>query len=423
MIYSINERPPFGKLILFSIQLMLSVFTATALIAQVCGVNMSGALVGAGLSTIIYAIATKFKSPMYLSNSGAFVAPVIVALAAGGYKAVALGGLVSCIVYIIFGLIFTMVNVDMLYKFMPKVLIGSITVVIGVNLMSFISGYIGNTGNIGLIIAMVTVLAIALSSHYLKGTLSMFPFLIGTLVGYIVSIPFGLVDFSVFNGIGFIKMPTLAFTQWENIDFSIISIIVIYVAFTISAMCECLSDHAALGNIIGVDLYKEPGINRIFVGEGLSNLTTSLFGGLGACSYGEGVACVGFSKCASVYTTIGAAIIMILLGFIEPVQAFIASIPSCVIGGGTACVLYGFISASGIKLLKDVDLNNQKNLIICSVVMSIGISGVVLGGDTFSLSGTALALIVGVVLNLILKDKKEDLDNPIEGQISMFDKE
>ena len=96
---------------------------------------------------------------------------------------------------------------------------------------------------------------------------------------------------------------------------------------------------------------------------------------------------------------------MVLLGFLAPVQAFIASIPSCVIGGGTACVLYGFISSSGIKLLKDVDLNSQKNLIICSVVLSLGISGVLLGGDTFSISGTALALVAGVILNLILKEK------------------
>ena len=137
----------------------------------------------------------------------------------------------------------------------------------------------------------------------------------------------------------------------------------------------------------------------------MANIATSCLGGLGACSYGEGVAAVGFSKCASVWTTITAALMMVLLGFLEPVQAFIASIPSCVIGGGTACVLYGFISSSGIKMLKQVDFNSQKNLIICSVVLSLGISGVVLGGETFSLSGTALALLAGVVLNLILKEE------------------
>lgn len=407
MIYQVNERPPFGKLLLFSLQILLSVFTATALIAQICGVNLSGAFIGAGMATIVYTLCTHFKSPMFISNSGAFVAPVLAALAAGGYTAVAIGGLVAAVVYCIFGVIFSRISIDNLYKFMPKVLIGSVTVVIGINLMGFIPGYIGETGNLGVIIALITVLAIGISSHYLKGALSMFPFLIGTLIGYVVSIPFGLVDFSKFDNIGFFTIPTLAFTQWSAIEWSkVIPIIVVYIAFTISAICECLSDHAALGNIIGRDLYKEPGLGRIFIGEGVANIATSCLGGLGACSYGEGVATVGFSKCASIWSTTIAAIMMVLLGFLAPVQAFIASIPSCVIGGGTACVLYGFISSSGIKLLKDVDLNSQKNLIICSVVLSLGISGIVLGGDTFSLSGTALALVAGVILNLILKEKK-----------------
>ena len=408
MIYGVKDTPPVGKLLLFSLQILLSVFTATALIAQICGVDLSGAFIGAGAATLIYSVCTRFKSPMFISNSGAFVAPVLAALAAGGYTAVAVGGLVAAVVYITFGVIFKYVPIENLYKVMPKVLIGSVTVVIGINLMGFIPGYIGDTGITGVCIALITVLAIALSSHYFKGALSMFPFLIGTLVGYVVSIPFGLVDFSKFNGISLIKLPTLAFTQWQAVNFKIlIPIIVVYIAFTISAICECLSDHAALGGIVGVDLYKEPGLARIFVGEGTANLATACFGGLGACSYGEGVAAVGFSKCASVKTTCTAALMMVLLGFLEPVQAFIASIPSCVIGGGTACVLYGFISASGIKMLKQVDLNVQKNLIICSVVLSLGISGVVLGGATFSISGTALALVAGVVLNLILKEEKE----------------
>lgn len=404
MIYQVNERPPFGKMLLFSLQILLSVFTATALIAQICGVNLSGAFVGAGMATIVYSLFTRFKSPMFISNSGAFVAPVLAALAAGGYTAVAVGGLISAVVYSLFGLIFSRISIDNLYKVMPKVLIGSVTVVIGINLMGFIPGYIGDTGNLGVCIALITVLAIALSSHYLKRALSMFPFLIGTLVGYVVSIPFGLVDFNKFNGIKFIGVPTLAFSQWAPVSWKVlVPVIVVYIAFTVSAICECLSDHAALGGIIGKDLYQEPGLSRIFVGEGMANIATSCLGGLGACSYGEGVAAVGFSKCASVWTTITAALMMVLLGFLEPVQAFIASIPSCVIGGGTACVLYGFISSSGIKMLKQVDFNNQKNLIICSVVLSLGISGVVLGGGTFSLSGTALALLAGVVLNLILK--------------------
>ena len=405
MIYNVNDNPPLGKTLLFALQLMLSCFTATALIAQICGVPLSGAFLGAGFATVVYGIVTKHSSPMFISNSGAFVAPVLAALAVGGYTAVAVGGLVAFLVYTIFGIIFRYISVENLYKFMPKVLIGSVTVVIGINLMGFIPGYIGDTGNLGVIIALITVLAIALSSHYFKGALSMFPFLIGTLVGYIVSIPFGLVDFSKFQGISLFNIPDVAFMHWAGVSFkTLIPVIVVYIAFTISAICECLSDHAALGGIIGVDLYKNPGLTRIFIGEGVANLSTAWLGGLGACSYGEGVGAVGFSKCASTVVTLIAAVMMMLLGFLEPVQAFIASIPSCVIGGGTACILYGFISSSGIRLLKDVDFGNQKNLIICSVVLALGISGVTLGGDTFSLSGTALALVAGVILNLVLKE-------------------
>lgn len=406
MIYNVNDKLPFNKLILFSLQIMLACFTATALIAQICGVPLSGAFVGAGMATIVYWLITRQQSPMFISNSGAFVAPVLAALAAGGYTAVAIGGLTACLVYVIFGLIFKKISINNLYKVMPKALIGSITVVIGINLMGFISGYIGDTGNLGVCIALITVLAIALSSHYLKGMWSMFPFLIGTLIGYIVAIPFGLVDFSKFANISLFTLPDFAFLHFTSVDFTtILPIIVMYIAFTISAICECLSDHAALGNIIGKDLYENPGISRIFIGEGAANLASSCLGGLGACSYGESVGTIGFSKCAASRVTFGAAILMILLGFIEPVQAFIASIPSCVIGGGTACVLYGFISSSGIKLLKDVDLNVSKNLILVSVVLSIGISGIVIGGNVFSLSGTALALVAGIILNLILKER------------------
>ena len=138
MIYNVKDRPPLGKTLLFALQLMLSCFTATALIAQICGVPLSGAFIGAGAATIIYGITTKHESPMFISNSGAFVAPVLAALAAAGYTGVAVGGFIAFLVYTIFGIIFRYISVDNLYKFMPKVLIGSVTIVIGINLMGFI---------------------------------------------------------------------------------------------------------------------------------------------------------------------------------------------------------------------------------------------------------------------------------------------
>lgn len=415
LIYDITDKPPIGKLLLFAVQMVLSVFVATVLIANICGVNVPAALVGAGLSTLVYILVTGGKSPMFISNSGAFVAPVIMALAAAGYTGVIVGGVVTFLIYNIFGIIFTKIPVQNIYKVFPSALIGAVTVVIGINLMGFIPTYIGETGQWGLVIALITMLAIALLSHYAKGIMKILPFLLGTLIGYVCAVILtvtkvcNLVDFSVFKNMKLFILPEFAFTKVTPVADKavLISIIVVYIAFTVSAMMECLSDHAALSGIINTDLYVTPGLGKIFRGEGTSNLMSSIFGGLGACSYGEGVACVGFSKVASVWVTGTAAIILGLLGFIGPIQAFIASIPSCVFAGA-AIVLYGFIACSGVKMLQKTDLNEQKNLVIVSSVLSLGIGGLVLGGTTISISGTALALVFGVILNLILKEKNNE---------------
>ena len=412
MIYNLNDKIPINKLILFALQMVLSVFVATILIANICGVAVSGALVGAGLATLIYSVVTKGKSPMYISSSGAFVAPVMAALAAGGYTAVAIGGLVACVIYCLFGFIFSKLSVEKVYKIFPKALIGAITVVIGVNLMPFILSYVqinGATNMWGVSVALVTMISIALISHYAKGIMRILPFLIGLIIGYIYAIILtitgicNIVDFTIFNNISLFVLPDFAFTHWEPITFvTIVPVIILYIAYTISAQMECLSDHGALGGIIGVDLYKEPGLARIFCGEGLANLMSSV-SGLNYCSYGESVATVGFSKVASVRVTRVAAAVMILLGFIGPVQAFITSIPSCAFAGA-AIILYGFIACSGIKMLQKTDLNIQKNLIIVSTVLSLGISGLVVGGEIISFSATALALIAGIILNIVLKE-------------------
>ena len=416
MIYKVNETPPFGKLLLFALQLMLSVFVATVLIANICGVSVSGALFGAGLSTIVYLCITGWRSPMFVSNSGAFVAPVMIALAAGGYEAVAVGGLTTCVVYCAFGLLFRKIPVEKIYHVFPRALIGAVTMVIGVTLMGFIGTYVqigGETSLWGVAIALFTAILIAVTSHYAKGVAKILPFLIGTVGGYAlasaltVSGVCRIVDFTVFRGLKLLSYPDLAFahyTHWQNIDF--LPICVVYAAFTVSAMMECLSDHAALGGIIGQDLYHDPGLGRIFAGEGVANLVGSVFGGLGICSYGEGVACVGFSRVASSCVTGVAALMLMALAFLSPVQAFIASIPSCVFGGA-AIILYGYIACSGVKMLQTTDLNNQKNLILVSGVLSLGISGLAIGGTTFALSGTALALLFGVVINLLLRERTD----------------
>jgi len=415
LIYDIHDKPPIGKLLLFSLQLLLSVFVATVLIANICGVAVSGALAGAGLSTMIYLFVTGYKSPMYISNSGAFVAPVMIALAAGGYPAVAVGGLTTCLVYCIFGLVFTKIPVENIYKIFPKALIGAVTMVIGITLMGFIGTYVqigGETNTWGIVIALFTAIVIAVTSHYTKGIAKILPFLIGTIAGYVCAVILtvagiiNIVDFSVFRNMKLFSLPDVACLHWNSVNWSqILPVIPVYIAFTVSAMMEALSDHAALSVIIGKDLYRNPGLCRIFVGEGLANLVGSIFGGLGTCSYGEGVACVGFSKVSSTLVTGTAAFMMILLAYIQPIQVFIQSIPSCVFGG-CSIILYSYIAISGIKMLKEVDFNDQKNLLLVAIPLSTGVSGIALGGSVFAISGTALALICGIIVNLILRDEE-----------------
>lgn len=416
MIYNVKETPPFGKLLLFGLQLMLSVFVATVLIANICGVPVSGALFGAGCATFAYLMVTGWKSPMFISNSGAFVAPVLAAIGIGGYPAVAVGGLTTCLVYCLFGYVFTKIPVENIYKVFPKALIGAVTMVIGITLMGFIGTYVqigGETNTWGILIALFTAIVIAVISHYAKGMMKILPFLAGTLAGYALACALTLtgvckiVDFSVFSNLKIAAFPDIALKHWSTgFGFPVLSVVVIYIAYTVSAMMEALADHAALGGIIGQDLYRDPGIGRIFAGEGIANLLSSVLGGLGTCSYGEGVACIGFSRVASATVTGMAALFLMLLAFLNPVQAFIASIPSCVFGGA-AIVLYGFIACSGVKMLQQIDLNNQKNLIIVSSVLSLGISGLAIGGTTFALSGTALALVFGLILNIILNNEKD----------------
>lgn len=413
MIYDVEDKLKFPQLLVFGVQLLLSVFVATVLIANICGVASSGALIGAGCATLLYVLITGFKSPMFISNSGNFVAPVLAALAIAGYTGVAIGGVVTCLVYCLFGVIFSKVSVATVYKIFPKSLIGAVTAVIGIVLMGFIKTYIQIDGVVnmwGVSVAFVTMFAIALISHYAKGIAKILPFLLGLLIGYayacVITLTgvYQIIDFSVFNNLSVFCVPDFAFMHWEPINVaSILSIVVIYIAYSISAQMECLSDHAALGGIIGRDLYITPGLGRIYIGEGVANLASSFLGGLGCCSYGEGVSCVGYSKVASIYVTITAAVLLIILGFFAPLQAFIASIPSCAFAGA-AIILYGFIASSGIRMLQKVDFNNQKNTIIVSSVLSLGISGIVVGGGSFSFTGTALALIVGIILNLILRE-------------------
>ena len=421
MIYGVTDKPQkVREWILYALQQVLAVFVATVLIANICGTPVDACLIGACFGTLLYQIITKFRSPMFISSCGATVSAVIGALAIGesgqNYLAVAIGGLIILAIYAIFALIVKFRGIEAINKIFPPVIVGPITMVIGLNLAGFLPTYTqvqGDHSNIGILVAIITMLVIALTSHYFKGFLKTIPFLLGLLVGYGVAAIITvtgvapLIDFNAFAGMHVLRLPDFSFLHWNfgTLNLSTIGqVILLFTPVALCSMVEHYSDHRVLSNIIGVDLTNEPGLHRTLLGDGAASFWGTVVCGLPNTSYGESIATTGFSKVASVKVVSLAAGILGLLAFVEPVQVFINSIPACVFGG-CAMILYSYIAASGLKTMINnrVDLEDNKNLIITSVILTVGVSGIWLFHAAFA--GVSLAMVLGVILNLILRRK------------------
>lgn len=417
LLYDIKDKVPFPDIFIYAVQQVLAVITATVLIANICGTPISSCLIGAGIATILYQIITGFKSPMFISSCGATVSAVIGALAigeGGNYFAVVVGGLVIFVIYALFALFIKLRGIEALNKILPPIIVGPITMVIGINLAGFIPTYVqvgGEHSDIGIVVAIFTMLVVAFTSHYFKGFWKTIPFLIGLLSGYALSVILTvtgaapLVDFSIFKGVKIFEIPDFTFKYWNfNLKGTeILQIIVLFAPVAVVALAEHWSDHKVLSNIIGTDLTKEPGMHRTLLGDGAASFLGTILCGLPNTSYGESIATTGFSRVASTRVLTVSALILVVLSFFSPMQAFINSIPSCVFGG-CAMVLYGYIAASGLKTLiaAKPNLEDNKNLIVISVVLTVGVSGIFLFHSSFA--GVSLAMILGIILNLILKE-------------------
>ncbi len=422
MIYNIQDCPrKWYEWLIYPLQMVCAVFVATVLIANICGTPVSSCLVGAMIGTLIYQAFTKFKSPMFISSCGATVSAVIGALGLGNcganYLAVIIGGCIIAAIYGLFALITYKFGAKVIDKILPPTIVGSITLVIGINLAGFIPTYVhanSITNNWEILIAIITMLTTAIVSHYGKGFIKNIPFLFGLVVGYIAATIFTvtgiapIIDFSVFKNINHIfALPDFTFLHLKDnvIDAAIIGqVVILFVPVAICSFCEHLSDHRTLSNIIDVDLTKEPGLHRTLIGDGVASAVGTVVCGLPNTSYGESIATIGFSKVASVWVTTVAALIIGMLGFIQPFQVLLSSVPSCVFGG-CAMILYGYIAASGLKTLmkNKIDLEDNKNLIVVSVILTVGVSGIWLFNAAFA--GVSLAMVLGIILNLILRPK------------------
>ena len=424
LLYDIREVPRSAKeWILYTLQQVLSIFVATVLIANICGTPISSCLFGAGVGTLIYQLITKFRSPMFISSCGATVSAVVGALALpsvlgnGNYLMVAFGGIIIALVYIAFALIVRFRGIEAINRIFPPIIVGPVTMVIGLNLAKFLVGYTSANAaacspwQVG--IAILTAIFIAISSHYFKGFWKTIPFLLGLAFGYILALIVtlvgweGLIDTNAFSQMQW--YPEFTFLNWRAGDFSwsnLGSTALLFIPVAICALLEHYSDHKCLSNIIGTDLTVDPGLDRTLVGDGVASAVGTVVCGLPNTSYGESIATTGFSRVASVWIITAGAVFLILMSFLAPVNAFIQTIPSCVFGG-CAMILYGYIAASGLKTLirSKADLEDNKNLIIVSVILTTGVSGIFFLSQSFA--GVSLAMVFGVILNLILKEGKK----------------
>lgn len=267
----------------------------------------------------------------------------------------------------------------------------------------------------GVAIAIITMLVVAITSKFAKGFMKTIPFLLGLLVGYILCLIVELIGWTSFGILatwkeidGFFNVPDFAFLKWNFADFKasmLIDILLLFAPVSICALLEHYSDHKVLSNIIGKDLTEDPGLHRSLMGDGIASMVGTWVCGLPNTSYGESTATIGFSRVASVMVSTVAALFLGSLAFIEPVQVFLRSVPSCVFGG-CAMILYGYIACSGLKTLinNKVDLENIKNLIVTSVILTVGVSGIYFFSASFT--GVSLAMVLGVILNLTLSVKR-----------------
>ena len=460
LVYDVNDKPGFWKTIIFALQQVLAILAATIVVpviingntqnlfddgklAFVSNMSQSAALLGAGVGTIIYLLFTKFKSPVFLGSSFAFLGSMTAAFAgavsaAAGYAGLIIGAVLAGLVYVIIALIVKYAGVNWINKLMPAAVIGPTVAVIGLSLAGnavgdLTKGFTGAETNpyVALICGLVTLATVIICSVYGKKMLKIIPFIIGILAGYLVASIFTVIgtvaeipqlvviNFGLFKDMAWLPEFTFveAFNGVGEITGSyILTVLVAYVPVAFVVFAEHIADHKNISSIIGTDLLEKPGLHRTLLGDGVGSMAGAFFGGCPNTTYGESVGCVAISGNASVVTIITAAIICILAAFFAPFVTLLATIPSCVMGG-VCFALYGFIAVSGLKMIQKVDLNKNHNLFTVSVILIAGVGGMSLSFGGVTITSVACALILGILTNLLTsKAAKKEEANEEKGE-------
>ncbi|PLT34278.1 solute carrier family 23 protein [Bacillus sp. V5-8f] len=420
VVLDVRDVPSPVQWITLSMQHLFAMFGATVLVPFLVGLSPGIALISSGLGTLSYLLITKGQIPAYLGSSFAFIAPIIAAKAMGGPESAMIGCFFAGLVYGMIALIIKRVGLNWLMELLPPVVVGPVIIVIGLGLagtavnMAMYENPGAPAGELvysttHITVALITLGVTIICSIFARGFLKLIPILMGIIAGYISAYIAGIIDFSGIAKAKWFQMPDFMIpfaTYTPNFSWEVI---VIMVPVAIVTMAEHIGHQMVLSKVVGKNFIKKPGLHRSIAGDGFGIVLGSIIGGPPLTSYGENIGVLAITRAFSVYIIGGAATIAILFGFIGKISAVISSIPQAVMGG-ISILLFGIIASSGLRMLIDnkVDFGNNRNLIIASVILVIGVGGAYVKlSDAVSLSGMALAAIIGVLLNLILPGREK----------------
>ena len=458
LVYGIKDRPSFGKNLVFAFQQMIAIMAATLLVpivvtsnAQKAGIDLvcdpAAALFGAGAGTIVYLLFTRFRSPVFLGSSFTFLGALTAAATQNyGYWGLIIGVAFAGLVYVVLALIIKLVGSGWIKKLLPHVIIGPILAIIGLSLSGTAGNWMMYNGGseYGLwyiLVGLVTFVSIVVASTKGGKTIRLIPFIVGIGAGLVFAIlitciglaanvkSMQIVDFTPIKEC-FAPIKFQSFFDYPKFTFlkafeqgvtkelngaAIGNLAVLFVPIAIVELAQHISDHENLSNIVEKELLEDPGLHNTLLGDGVGSAVGAFFGGCANTTYGESISCVALSKNASTYTILTTAVMCMAISFISPFVALINMVPKCVMGG--ACIaMYGFISVSGLQMLKDVDLGDHRNLYPVAAILVIGIGGVTLDfgknaltdGALVQITSLALAMIVGIIVNYITHSGKSN---------------
>ena len=381
---------------ILSIQHLFAMFGATVLVPLLVGINPSIAILTAGIGTLIFHLCTKGKVPVFLGSSFAFITPIItISTMYNDYSYVQGGIIVVGLIYALMSFVVYKISVDKINKILPSHVVGAMIIVIGLSLVpSAVTNIQTNS-----MVALATLGISLLITFFGKGFIKQLGILIGVICGYLLSLYLGIVDISVIQNASLIALPTLSLPK-----FSLEAIMVI-APLSLCTLCEHIGDITTNGTVVGKDFVKDPGLHKTILGDGLATLVAGLLGSVPNTTYGENTSLLAITKNYNPKLLRRTAMIAIVLSFIGIFGAVLQSVPACVIGG-ISLQLYCMIAWIGVKNIKDnKSYKSIKKLIVIAVILIVGLSGFTVTLGSIAISGLALAVIVGVILNLILNHK------------------